>query len=183
MIQLYFAWTPTLADQVREYQRDRCPRMRRELLDRLMSCAEYGARWASRKYRAEYDELLSVAVLGLAQAIDNYDPRHGCKIETHAVNHVRWAIQNEMTRARRHQTSSLCCDPPRMEADIDSVEAADVTEFLNVGLTNDEREIITGYYGRDESDRIIAGRFGVTKQAINARRQRAILTCREAMWG
>lgn len=47
--------------------------------------------------RAEYDEAVSVGMMGLVKAADAFDPTRGCKFSTFAVN----TIQNEIRMAMR----------------------------------------------------------------------------------
>lgn len=46
----------------------------------------------------EYNDLVSAGLLGLIQAIDNFDHRRGIKFETYAIPRIRGAILDELRR-------------------------------------------------------------------------------------
>ncbi|PIR54240.1 hypothetical protein COU75_01930 [Candidatus Peregrinibacteria bacterium CG10_big_fil_rev_8_21_14_0_10_42_8] len=55
------------------------------------------------------DEALEIGYLGIAQAFDNFDINRKVLFSTHACNHIRWGILNEIRRRKRvigHEKSS-----------------------------------------------------------------------------
>jgi len=71
---------------------------RRELVDLYASIVKYvaGRMAIGLPHYVEFNDLVSAGLLGLIQAIDNFDPERGIKFETYAIPRIRGAILDEL---------------------------------------------------------------------------------------
>ncbi|HEY3823206.1 MAG TPA: FliA/WhiG family RNA polymerase sigma factor [Bryobacteraceae bacterium] len=90
-----------------------------------------------------FDDLLSAGVVGLIQAIDNYDPRHNVKLKTYAEFRIRGAILDSLRetdwapRLKRKQAREFEAAIARAEQRLGRVpEEAEIAAEVN--LTIDE---------------------------------------------
>ena len=47
------------------------------------------------------DEALELGYFGIAKAFDSFDPNRKVLFSTHAGNHIRWALLNEISKRKR----------------------------------------------------------------------------------
>ncbi|MDA0376243.1 MAG: sigma-70 family RNA polymerase sigma factor [bacterium] len=56
------------------------------------------------------DEAVEIGYLGIAKAFDSFDPDREVLFSTHAYNHIRWAILNEIKRKKRITDHEKSCE-------------------------------------------------------------------------
>jgi len=80
------------------YKKDKDPEVRQKLLEEYLPLVRSVAgRMAMGFPRSvELSDLVSTGVIGLVEALSNYDPLRGVKFETYAVPRIRGAILDEM---------------------------------------------------------------------------------------
>ena len=81
-------------DLWRVYRRENCQDARRDLVDLHARIVKYvaGRMAIGLPHYVEFNDLVSAGLLGLLQAIDNFDPERGIKFETYAIPRIRGAI-------------------------------------------------------------------------------------------
>src|SRR5919205_137008 len=77
-----------------EFRRTRDPRLREELILQYAPLVKYvlGRTAVSLPGTLTSDDILSYGTIGLIQAVDRFDPTHGVKFETYAIQRIRGAI-------------------------------------------------------------------------------------------
>ncbi len=85
-------------DLWRVYRRENCQDARRDLVDLHARIVKYvaGRMAIGLPHYVEFNDLVSAGLLGLLQAIDNFDPERGIKFETYAIPRIRGAILDEL---------------------------------------------------------------------------------------
>ena len=85
-------------DLWRTYRRENCQDARRQLVDLHARIVKYvaGRMAIGLPHYVEFNDLISAGLLGLLQAIDNFDPERGIKFETYAIPRIRGAILDEL---------------------------------------------------------------------------------------
>lgn len=80
------------------YKKDKNPQVRQKLLEEYLPLVKSVAgRMAMGFPRSvELSDLVSTGVIGLVEALSNYDPSRGVKFETYAVPRIRGAILDEL---------------------------------------------------------------------------------------
>ncbi len=88
-----------------------------------------------------FDDLLSAGVIGLIQAIDNFDPRQGVKLKTYAEFRIRGAILDGLRetdwapRLKRRQAREFEAAVSRVEQRLGRTpEEAEIAHELNLGI-------------------------------------------------
>ncbi len=71
---------------------------RRDLVDIYARIVKYvaGRMAVGLPHYVEFNDLISAGLLGLIQAIDNFDPNRGIKFETYAIPRIRGSILDEL---------------------------------------------------------------------------------------
>jgi RNA polymerase sigma factor FliA len=114
-----------------------------------------------------FDDLLSAGVIGLIQAIDNFDPRQNVKLKTYAEFRIRGAILDSLResdwapRLKRKQAREFEAAITRAEQKLGRApEEAEIAAELNLGV-DEYRQKLTEMealnigeleYSRDERD-------------------------------
>jgi RNA polymerase sigma factor for flagellar operon FliA len=82
----------------RKYRRENCQDCRRQLVDLHARIVKYvaGRMAIGLPHYVEFNDLISAGLLGLLQAVDNFDPERGIKFETYAIPRIRGAILDEL---------------------------------------------------------------------------------------
>ena len=150
------------------------------------------------------DDLFSVGLRAVVQAIRNYDPSKGMKLRTHIISRAHWAILHEIHDVTgpggRKLTASTDCpvfkgspdgptfteavpdvsQPPAWQAASLSIEVSEVRAAL-ADLSEGEREAVALYYLKGVSMRTIGKMAGLTRQGIANRIRRALPKLRESI--
>src|SRR5579863_3291408 len=97
-----------------------------------------------------FEDLLSAGVIGLIQAIDNFDPRQGAKLRTYAEFRIRGAILDSLRdidwapRLKRRQAREFEAAIARAEQQLGRTpEEAEIARELNLGV-EEYRQKLTG---------------------------------------
>ncbi|MDI6703097.1 MAG: RNA polymerase sigma factor WhiG [bacterium] len=82
----------------KQYKKTGDPKLREELIIRYAPMVKYiaGRIAVSTPPSIEYDDLVSYGVLGLIDAIERYDPKHGSKFKTYATSRIKGSIFDEL---------------------------------------------------------------------------------------
>lgn len=80
------------------YKKDNDPQVRQKLLEEYLPLVKSVAGRMARGFpkSVELSDLVSTGVIGLIEALSNYDPSRGVKFETYAVPRIRGAILDEL---------------------------------------------------------------------------------------
>jgi len=80
------------------YRTKDCQNARKELVERYARIVRYvaGRMAIGLPHYVDYNDLVSAGLLGLIQAIDNFDHERGIKFETYAIPRIRGAILDEL---------------------------------------------------------------------------------------
>ncbi len=91
---------PVIAHQDiwQRYDAEGCQRARQELVEKYARIVKYvaGRMAIGLPHYVEFNDLVSAGLLGLIQAIDNFDHTRGIKFETYAIPRIRGAILDEL---------------------------------------------------------------------------------------
>jgi RNA polymerase sigma factor FliA len=92
--------TPVIANlELWQAYRDRdCQQARQHLVQKFSRIVKYvaGRMAIGLPHYVEFNDLISAGLLGLIQAIDNFDHERGVKFETYAIPRIRGAILDEL---------------------------------------------------------------------------------------
>lgn len=95
-----------------------------------------------------FDDLLSAGVVGLIQAIDNFDPSQGVKLKTYAEFRIRGAILDSLRdvdwapRLKRRQARAFEAAIGRAEQRLGrTAEEADIAQELNLTVEDYRRKL------------------------------------------
>lgn len=80
------------------YRAERCQQARQDLVEAYARIVKYvaGRMAIGLPHYVDFNDLVSAGLLGLIQAIDNFDPERGVKFETYAIPRIRGAILDEL---------------------------------------------------------------------------------------
>jgi len=125
--------------------------------------------WQARKYGwsgAEYDELISAGMMGLAVANDRFDPERGVKFSTYATWWVRSHIQKHIRHHIKENHQSLDVEDKNGRTGLEKV-ASEVAPSDD--LTQISTRVLASLPHREAA--IIGRRFGLDVQIKNSRRE------------
>ncbi len=118
---------------------------RRDLVDIYARIVKYvaGRMAIGLPHYVEFNDLISAGLLGLIQAIDNFDHKRGIKFETYAIPRIRGAILDELRsqdwfpRSLRRKAKQLEDVYSRLEVKLGR-PATDAEVALELGIPIDE---------------------------------------------
>lgn len=115
---------PDLADLWRRFQDEGDEDARRQLVEKHVGLVRYvaGRLAAGLPHYLEFPDLYGSGLVGLIQAVDNFDRTRGIKFETYAIPRIRGAILDEL-RAQDWFPRSLRRKARQLEAAFCSLEA------------------------------------------------------------
>ncbi len=118
---------------------------RRELVNIYARIVKYvaGRMAIGLPHYVEFNDLISAGLLGLIQAIDNFDPNRGIKFETYAIPRIRGSILDEL-RSQDWFPRSLRRKAKQLEEAYSQLEVklgrhatdAEVAEYLGIDLAD-----------------------------------------------
>ena len=122
-----------------------CQRARQSLVEHYARLVKYvaGRMSIGLPHYVDHNDLVSAGLLGLIQAIDNYDPERGNKFETYAIPRIRGAILDELRsqdwfpRSLRRKARQLEEAYNTLEADLGRV-ATDEEVANHLGVSRKE---------------------------------------------
>jgi len=118
--------TPQIAHEElwQNYQQQDCQDARQQLVEKYARIVKYvaGRMAIGLPHYVEFNDLTSAGLLGLIQAIDNFDYKRGIKFETYAIPRIRGAILDEL-RSQDWFPRSLRRKAKQLEETYSSLEA------------------------------------------------------------
>ncbi|MHB2147477.1 sigma-70 family RNA polymerase sigma factor [Calditrichota bacterium LG25] len=83
-----------------DYKTQRNLKIRQQLLLKYMGLVKYVVRKMIKNYpqALEENDLYQIGVVGLAEAIDRFDPEYGIKFETYAIPRIKGSIIDELRK-------------------------------------------------------------------------------------
>ena len=108
----------------------------------------------------DYDDLVSIGLIGLLKAIRAYDPKRGTQFSTLASTVIRREIVRELekTNGRVHES---------LEFDIENQVEAHLEDYLPENLTDTEKKILIYRFHEGFTFKEIGEKLGYTKQWAN----------------
>lgn len=155
------------------------------------------ARAAAERRGLDREDLESIALVGLVQAIRAWDPSRGSfsTLATHCIMHE---LQRALAWTQKRNQCVVVSLDDVLETDgerplreriadssaVDPEEAAIARAQLRSGLERlppDDRALITALYGQGHSVREVAERLGTTTQALQNRHRRLLTRLRNTL--
>ena len=125
-------------------------------------------RWAESQQVLDYDELESLAFLGLTKAAASYDASKNTKFSTYAKIVIENAFKNALKKEKqRTETTVSYIDDMEINS-YETDESVLIRQILEDVLTDEEKEIISLAYEHGFSQREIAIKKGVSQTKINS---------------
>ena len=86
-----------------DYKNNRNLKIRQQLLLKYMGLVKYVVRKMIKNYpqALEENDLYQIGVVGLAEAIDRFDPEYGIKFETYAIPRIKGSIIDELRKLKK----------------------------------------------------------------------------------
>jgi len=137
--------TPQIAHEElwQNYQQRDCQDARQQLVEKYARIVKYvaGRMAIGLPHYVEFNDLTSAGLLGLIQAIDNFDYKRGIKFETYAIPRIRGAILDEL-RSQDWFPRSLRRKAKQLEETYSTLEARlgrpandqEVADALNIDV-------------------------------------------------
>ncbi len=125
--------------------------------------------WQARKYGwsgAEYDELISAGMMGLAIANDRFDPTRGVKFSTYATWWVRSHIQKHIRHHIKENHQSLDVEDQNGRTGLEKVASKEASQ---ANLTQLTAQVLASLPHREAA--IIGRRFGLDVPIKKTRRE------------
>ena len=137
------------------------------IIDNLEFARWLAHKWADTQHILDYEELESLAMLGLTMAAKNYDVERKTKFSTYA----KIVIENSFRNAYKKERRKIDTIQPLLdEKDADSFRIEEASIFRKVledNLTEEERETLLLAYEYGYSQREIALMKGVSQTKVN----------------
>lgn len=113
------------------------------------------SKFNTNKY-LDFDDLVSIGIIGFLNALETYDPTKGC-ITTYAYNPIRWAIIKELSKFKNNEQNSIS----ENYYEIPTL----LFEYIPEKMTDREIDILQCYSeGRKTSE--IANKLGITEYSV-----------------
>jgi RNA polymerase sigma factor for flagellar operon FliA len=159
-----------------KYTRDRSDALRNALIEHYLPIVRYSAERIHAKLpdEVELDDLISVGVFGLMDAIAAFDPERGIKFETYCAPRIRGAILDELRsmdwvpRLVRSRANKLTAATRQLEAELGrsptgeemarrlGVPAAEYDRMAKdahaIGMVSLSRKLFEGEGGQDVTE-------------------------------
>ena len=159
-----------------DYTRTRSDALRNALIEKYLPIVRYSAERIHAKLpdEVELDDLISVGVFGLMDAIAAFDPERGIKFETYCAPRIRGAILDELRsmdwvpRLVRSRANKLTAASRQLEAELGrtptgeemarrlSVPAAEYERMAKdanaIGIVSLSRKLFEGEGGQDVTE-------------------------------
>jgi len=159
-----------------QYNRTRSDALRNALIEKYLPIVRYSAERIHAKLpdEVELDDLISVGVFGLMDAIAAFDPKRGIKFETYCAPRIRGAILDELRsmdwvpRLVRSRANKLTAAARQLEAELGrpptneemarrlSVPAAEYDRMAKdahaIGMVSLSRKLFEGEGGQDVTE-------------------------------
>lgn len=110
----------------------------------------------------DYDDLISIGMIGLLKAIRAFDPSKGNQFSTLASTIIRREIVRELEKSNGK-------DQENIEFDIEQDESSGFEDYLPENLNNIERKILVYRFHYGYTFEEIGAKLGYTKQWANSK--------------
>jgi RNA polymerase primary sigma factor len=172
-------------------------RIRQRLVDANLGLV-YELVRRSRFTNVENDELVSVGLFALLQAVDAYNPWRGFRFSTYACNAIlRAFIRLSMTETRRRQYAPISFDPIHEKGDYPAIvhdraaslyaeRLANVLDAPNLDMNETERYVLARRFPADpnrkrETLEEIGRAIRVSKERVRQIQNGALMKIRQAL--
>lgn len=138
-----------------KYSRRKTASVKKELVLSYMNLIKYAARAINLPSRCLFDndDLMSIGIIGLVEAIERFDPRRGVKFETFASQRIRGVMLDEIRKIdwlpRSVRDKYKKASKSLSELDMDSVNGDKYARAINMSIS--EFEQIKGYLANAEA--------------------------------
>ncbi len=138
-----------------KYSRRKTAAVKKELVLSYMNLVKYAARAINLPSKCVFDtdDLMSIGIIGLVEAIERFDPKRGVKFETFASQRIRGVMLDEIRKVdwlpRSVRDKYKKASKSLSELDMDSVNGEKYARAINMSIS--EFEQIKGYLANAEA--------------------------------
>ncbi len=139
----------------KRYSKRKTSAIKKELVLSYLNLIKFAARAINLPSRCVFnnDDLLSIGILGLNEAIDRFDPHRGVKFETFASQRIRGVMLDEIRKVdwlpRSIRDKYKKAWKSLSELDMDTINGEQYTQAIN--MTFREFDQIKGYLANSEA--------------------------------
>ncbi len=139
----------------KKYSKHRTSALKKELVLSYLNLVKFAARAINLPSRCVFntDDLVSIGIIGLAEAIERFDQNRGVKFETFASQRIRGVMLDEIRKVdwlpRSVRDKYKKASKSLSELDMDSVNGEKYTRAINMSIS--EFEQIKGYLANAEA--------------------------------
>ncbi len=139
----------------KKYSKHRTSALKKELVLSYLNLVKFAARAINLPSRCVFntDDLMSIGIIGLAEAIERFDQNRGVKFETFASQRIRGVMLDEIRKVdwlpRSVRDKYKKASKSLSELDMDSVNGEKYTRAINMSIS--EFEQIKGYLANAEA--------------------------------
>ena len=138
-----------------KYSRRKTAALKKELVLSYLNLVRFAARAINLPARCVFDgdDLMSIGIIGLAEAIERFDPKRGVKFETFASQRIRGVMLDEIRKIdwlpRSVRDKYKKASKSLSELDMNSINGEKYTRAINMSIS--EFEQIKGYLANAEA--------------------------------
>ncbi len=138
-----------------KYSRRKTAAVKKELVLSYMNLVKYAARAINLPSKCVFDadDLMSIGIIGLVEAIERFDPKRGVKFETFASQRIRGVMLDEIRKVdwlpRSVRDKYKKASKSLSELDMDSINGEKYARAINMSIS--EFEQIKGYLANAET--------------------------------
>ncbi len=138
-----------------KYSRRKTAAVKKDLVLSYMNLVKYAARAINLPSKCVFDtdDLMSIGIIGLVEAIERFDPKRGVKFETFASQRIRGVMLDEIRKVdwlpRSVRDKYKKAFKSLSELDMDSVNGEKYARAINMSIS--EFEQIKGYLANAEA--------------------------------
>ncbi len=138
-----------------KYSRRKTANLKKELVLAYLNLVRFAARAINLPSRCVFDndDLMSIGIIGLAEAIERFDPNRGVKFETFASQRIRGVMLDEIRKIdwlpRSVRDKYKKASKSLSELDMDSINGEKYARAINMSIS--EFEQIKGYLANAEA--------------------------------
>ena len=138
-----------------KYSRRKTAAVKKDLVLSYMNLVKYAARAINLPSKCVFDtdDLMSIGIIGLVEAIERFDPKRGVKFETFASQRIRGVMLDEIRKVdwlpRSVRDKYKKASKSLSELDMDSVNGEKYARAINMSIS--EFEQIKGYLANAEA--------------------------------
>jgi len=147
--------TQNVASLWEKYSKRKTSKTKKELVLSYLNLVKFAARGINLPPRCVFnnDDLMSIGIIGLSEAIERFDPFRGVKFETYASQRIRGIMLDEIRKVdwlpRSIRDKYKKAWKSLNELDMDTVDGEQYTQAIN--MTVREFDQIKGYLANSEA--------------------------------